>query len=173
MVPVPWSHVSSWRCTGCGICCRRFDVVLKFNEWLRLVQTYGIGVTTAGLDRLYLGKKPDGSCVFLSSTGNVCFCGLQGMKPLACKLWPFKIVDKPRYGMANEAAYDYRGRRLYVYVDPFCPETRLGKPTPMMVHGVIPEFIEIALGLKEKQFYSTAAPLYDLYPKTNRDYKLI
>jgi Fe-S-cluster containining protein len=173
MIPIPWSRVSYWQCTGCGICCKEFDVVLKFNEWLRLVRNYGIGVTAAGLNRLYLGKKPDGSCVFLSSAGNMYFCGLQNMKPLACKLWPFKVIDNPKYGMANEAVYNYRGRKVYVYIDPLCPKTQFGKPTAMMVHGVIPEFIEIALGLREKQFYSTAISLYDLYPKTNRDYKLI
>jgi hypothetical protein len=42
-----------------------------------------------------------------------------------------------------------------------------------MMHRVIPEFIEIALGLREKQFYSTATPLYDLYPKTGWNHRLI
>jgi len=73
MMPVPWSHVSYWRCTGCGICCKKFDVVLKFDEWLRLVKTYGIGVTTAGLNKFYLNKRPDGSCVFLDLTAPACF----------------------------------------------------------------------------------------------------
>jgi hypothetical protein len=95
------------------------------------------------------------------------------MKPLACKLWPFKISDTPRYGEAREAAFDYQGRRLYVYVDPFCPEILYGKPSAAMMHRVIPEFIEIALGLREKQFYSTATPLYDLYPKTGWNHRLI
>ncbi|OYT49720.1 zinc/iron-chelating domain-containing protein [Candidatus Bathyarchaeota archaeon ex4484_231] len=173
MMPVPWSHVSYWRCTGCGICCKKFDVVLKFDEWLRLVKTYGIGVTTAGLNKFYLNKRPDGSCVFLTQSGNISFCGLQNMKPLACKLWPFRILDKPKYGRPNEAAFNYNGRRLYVYIDPLCPEILWGKPTPKMVYKVIPEFIEIALGLREKQFYSTATPLYSLYPKTRRRYRII
>jgi len=173
MMPVPWTNVNSWRCTGCGICCNRFEVVLKFNEWLKLVQTYGAGVTNAGLSKFYLGKRADGSCVFLTASTNACLCGLQNMKPLACKLWPFKISDTPRYGEAREAAFDYQGRRLYVYIDPFCPEILYGKPSATMMHRVIPEFIEIALGLREKQFYSTATPLYDLYPKTRWNHRLI
>jgi Fe-S-cluster containining protein len=173
MMPVPWTYINSWRCTGCGICCKRFEVVLKFNEWLRLIQTYGASVTSADINKFYLGKRADGSCVFLTSSNSVCFCGLQNMKPVACKLWPFKILDKPRYGGESEAAFDYQGRRLYVYIDPFCPEILYGKPSAAMVYKVIPEFVEIALGLREKQFYTTATPLYDLYPKTRRDYRLI
>jgi hypothetical protein len=83
------------------------------------------------------------------------------MKPSACKLWPFKIADKPKYGKGREAIFNYRGRRFFVYIDPFCPEIRWGKPTVKMAYNVIPEFIEIALGLKEKQFYSTSTMLHD------------
>jgi len=171
MVPVPWSYVSSWRCIGCGVCCKGFDVVLRFNEWLSLVRTYGVGVTTTSINKFYLGKKPDGSCSFLASSGGIWFCGLQNMKPLACKLWPFKVTDKPKYGNPNEALFDFRGRKVYVYIDPTCPEIRWGKPTIQMVHGIIPEFIEIALGLREKQYFSTSIELYDLYPKAGWNYR--
>jgi Fe-S-cluster containining protein len=146
---------------------------LKFNEWLKLIRTYGIGVTGAGLNKFYLEKKPDGSCLFLCMSEGICLCGLQNMKPLACKLWPFKIVDKPKYGKGREAILNYKGRRLFVYVDPFCPEIRWGKPTATMTSNVIPEFIEIALGLKEKQFHSTSTMLYDLYPKTKKTFRVI
>jgi len=95
------------------------------------------------------------------------------MKPLACKLWPFKIMDKPKYGDARKALFNHNGRRLFVYVDPSCPEIRWGKPTVKMMYKVIPEFIEIALGLKEKQLYSTSTMLYDLYPKKKWSYRII
>jgi len=173
MVPVPWSYVNSWRCTGCGICCREFEVVLRFHEWLKLVQTYGVGVTGAGLSKFYVAKRPDGFCLFSTAYSGVKLCGLQSMKPLACKIWPFKIVDKPKYGSAREALFEYKGRRLFVYVDPFCPEIRWGKPTPEMTYYVVPEFIEIALGLREKQVYSTSTMLYDLYPKTRGEHRLV
>jgi len=165
--------VSSWRCTGCGLCCKKFEVALKLEEWLKVVRTYGIGATGAGLNNLCLGKKPDGTCIFLSTLGGTSFCGLQNMKPLACKLWPFKIIGRPKYGRGQEALFDYKGRRLFIYVDPFCPEIRWGNPEPVTVHNVIPEFIEIALGLRRKQFYSTAMPLYSLYPKGKLDYRTV
>jgi len=155
MVPLPWSYIHSWRCTGCGICCIHYQVILTFDEWLKIIRRFGVGVTEAGLNKLYLGKKSDGSCIFLSRFNGVYFCTLQDMKPLACKLWPFKIMNRPKYGKSREAMFNYNGRRLFVYVDPSCPEIRLGKPTSMMIKKVIPEFIEIALRVREKQVYST------------------
>jgi len=163
MTPVPWSYVNSWHCTCCGLCCKEFDVVLRFDEWLRLVRNYGVGVTKAGLDKLYMGKKSDGTCLFLYNSFGKWFCGLQHMKPRACKLWPFKLSNKPRYGRPREAAFDYKGKRLYVYVDPFCPELRWGKPSERTVYQTIPEVIEIALGVREKQVYST----YDMKHDTS------
>lgn len=165
--------MNSWRCTGCGLCCRGFDVALKFNEWLNLVRTYGVGVTKAGLNKFYLQRKHDGSCLFLATANGMWFCGLQNMKPTACKLWPFKVLDKPKYGRAKEALFNYNGRRFFIYVDPLCPQIGWGKPTPKMAHNVVPEFIEIALGGREKQFYSTSMTLYDLYPKKGWGRKLI
>ncbi len=156
MVPIPWSHVNSWYCSCCGLCCREFDVVLRFDEWLNLVRRYGVEVTKASLNRLYIGKKNDGTCMFLYSSFGVSFCGLQGMKPTACKLWPFKVSNRPTYGGPREAAFNYKGREFFVYVDPFCPEIRWGKPSQQMMYHVIPEFIEIAMGSREKQIYSTS-----------------
>ena len=162
MAPVPWSYVNSWYCTCCGLCCKEFDVVLRFDEWLRLVRTYGVGVTTAGLNKFYVGKKTDGTCTFLCNSFGKWFCGLQYMKPKACRLWPFKILNRPRYGRSREAAFDYKGRRLYIYIDPFCPKITWGRPSEFVVYQVVPEFIEIALGLRKKQVYSTSKMQYDM-----------
>jgi len=95
------------------------------------------------------------------------------MKPMACKLWPFKILNKPKYGRAKEALFNYNGREFFVYIDPLCPEIRWGKPTLETVYKVIPEFIEIALGLREKQVYSTSTILNELFPQTKRKYRLV
>ncbi|KYH42610.1 MAG: Fe-S-cluster oxidoreductase [Candidatus Bathyarchaeota archaeon B63] len=165
MVPLPWSYVRSWRCTGCGICCVHYQVVLKFDEWLRIVHKFGVAVTGSGLNKLYLGKKPDGSCIFLTKAAGMHLCGLQDMKPTACKLWPFKIMRKPRYGRSREAIFNYRGERFYVYIDPSCPEIIWGRPTRLITEKVIPEFIEIALGTREKQVYSTGALIPNLQIK--------
>lgn len=156
MVFVPWSYVNLWRCNGCGLCCREFEVVLTFNEWLNITKRYGVGVTRAGLNKIYMAKRSDGSCVFLyPSPGGKWLCGLQHIKPLACKLWPFKVLSKPKYGHSSEAIFEYLGQKFYVYIDPFCPGIRWGKPSAELVYKIVPEFIEIAVGLREKQVYST------------------
>jgi len=71
-------------------------------------------------------------------------------------LWPFKVLDKPRYGRPNEAVYNYGdGRKLYIYVDPSCIGLQWGTPNQDFLHTTMAEFVDIALGLREKQFYST------------------
>lgn len=123
---------------------------------MNIVRTYGVGVTEADISKFYLRKRDDGTCVFLHKLYNTWLCGLQHMKPTACKLWPFKILGRPKYGSPNEASYDYRGRSLFIYVDPSCIGIRWGNPTEELTYKAIPELVEIALGLREKQFYSTA-----------------
>jgi len=154
--PVPWRHVRDWTCNGCGICCKEYDIVLKFNEWLHLVRNYGVKTTVAGLNNLYLNKRRDGTCVFLQNIFGKWSCGLQTNKPLACRLWPFKVLISPRYGKPREALYPYRNKRFYVYLDPFCPQIRWGKPSPRVIYNIVPEFIDLALGLRKKQYYSTS-----------------
>ncbi len=155
MLVVPWSQIKSWHCNACGTCCRHYDVVLKFPEWLNLVKNFGVEYT-AGFSRFFVRRRVDGSCVFLYKTTNTLFCSLQHMKPQACKLWPFKISDKPKFGSSNEAVYYYRNQRLFIYADPICTGLRFGMPTQEFAYSVIPEFIEIALGLRRKQFKTTA-----------------
>ncbi|MFQ6068135.1 MAG: YkgJ family cysteine cluster protein [Candidatus Bathyarchaeia archaeon] len=153
---VPWSLVSSWRCNACGICCRRYDVVLKFPEWLNIVKTFGVEYTAPSISKFFLRRRADGSCVFLYKTFTKAFCGLQNMKPQACKLWPFKVLDKPKYGDSNHAVYHYGNRRLFIYVDSACKGLRYGMPTQEFAYSVIPEFVEIAFGVRRKQYKTTA-----------------
>ncbi|MCX8171469.1 MAG: YkgJ family cysteine cluster protein [Candidatus Bathyarchaeota archaeon] len=174
MAFIPWSHVSLWRCNGCGICCREFEVVLTFNEWLNITKKYGVGFTKSGLNKFYIGKKPDGSCIFLyMAPDGKWLCGLQDNKPLACKLWPFKVLNKPKYGNSKEALFQYYGQNFYVYIDTFCPGIYWGQPTAELIYKVIPEFIEIALGIRQRQIYSTMqfTPRFLIIKK--RDYTLI
>ncbi|MEM2293564.1 MAG: YkgJ family cysteine cluster protein [Candidatus Bathyarchaeia archaeon] len=175
MIFVPWSYVNSWRCNGCGLCCKEFEVVLTFNEWLNITKKYGVGVTRAGLNKLYLGKRADGSCVFLyPGSGGKWLCGLQHIKPLACKIWPFKVLNKPKYGHASEALFEHLGQNFYVYVDPFCSGIRWGKPSMELIYRTIPEFIEIALGIRENQVYSTMMIKSTFFPiRIKNNYKII
>jgi len=164
MMPIPWNYVESWSCITCGGCCRGYDVVLDFPEWVNIVKEYGVGATSPGISRLYLKRKNDGTCLFLCKLYDRWLCALQHTKPTACKLWPFKISERPRYGRPIEALYNYRGRRLFIYVDPSCVGIRWGKPTTDFTNTTLTEFVELALGIKKKQYYSTSlAPHRPVY----------
>jgi Fe-S-cluster containining protein len=131
-------------------------VVLNFQEWLTIIKNYGVETTASGLNKLYIKRKSDGSCSFLYNISNTHLCGLQHMKPKACKLWPFKVLNKPEYGYAKEAAYDYKGSRLFVYADSNCSGLKYGRPTWEFTTYTVKEFIEIALGIRNQQIKSTA-----------------
>jgi len=91
------------------------------------------------------------------------------MKPLACKLWPLRILHRPKYGRAREAEYDYAGRKLFIYVDPSCTGLTWGNPTTNFLKTTLTEFIELALGLRKKQVYSTSRMLsYPRYLKLKK-----
>lgn len=156
MLFVPWQRIADWKCTACGLCCRAYSVVLNFQEWLNIVKNYGVDKTVSGLDKLFIKRRSDGSCIFLYKFSNMYLCGIQHMKPKACKLWPFRVLSKPKFGYADEAAYRYRGNRLYVYADPMCPGIRYGKPTYEFANSTLREFVEIALGVRRTQYKTTA-----------------
>ena len=156
MFPVPWRYIESWNCSACGMCCKGFDVVLDFPEWINIVKAYGVDYTQPGISRFLLKRKTDGTCAFLHNNYGCWLCSLQHMKPMACKLWPFKVLDKPMWGRPNEAQYGYNGMRLYVYADPSCVGLRWGNPNPEFTNTVLPEFVDLALGQRRKQQYSTA-----------------
>ena len=155
---VPWQNVADWHCKACGYCCKLYSVVLGFPEWLKISKTYGFDTTVTGLDRFYIRRENDGSCRFLCSKLNTYSCRLQGIKPDACKIWPFKILADPKYSEPKQAAFDYMGKRLYVYADTMCSGLRFGQPTWDFRNLTIKEFIELALGLRKIQ-YKTTRPI--------------
>ncbi len=152
---VPWQNIAGWQCKGCGYCCKLYSVVLGFPEWLRITQTFGSETTVTGLDHFFIKRQSDGTCGFLCSNNRNYFCGLQSMKPEACKIWPFKVLAKPKYGEPNQAAFDYMGNRFYVYADTMCSGLRYGTPLWEFSHTTIMEFIEIALGIRQTQHKTT------------------
>ena len=156
MVPVPWRNVQSWRSVECGMCCRDYHVVLNFNEWATIVRHFGADSTMSSVNKLLLGKNGDGTCRFLVHDGKTSLCGLQSMKPLACKIWPFKVHDKPKFGRANEALYPYGGGSFFIYVDPDCHGLLWGDSTAEFKHQTLPEFIDVAFGLQNRQFHTTS-----------------
>lgn len=153
---VPWQYIADWKCNACGICCKAYSVVVNFHEWLRIVRNYGVETTASSLNKLFIKRRSDGACVFLYNLSDAYLCGLQQMKPKACKLWPFKIVSKPEYGCASEAAYGYGENGLFVYADSMCRGLRYGKPTREFTDRTLREFVEIALGSRIGQYKTTA-----------------
>lgn len=156
MNPVSWRNVKSWNCVGCGMCCKDYHVVLNFAEWISIIKNFGEGAIARAPGKLLLGKRNNGNCFFLNHLGNTPSCGLQHAKPLACKIWPFKVFDEPKFGDECQALYVYRDRKFYVYVDPSCTGLHQGKPTIDFKFKILPEFIDVALGLRQNQYYSTS-----------------
>jgi Fe-S-cluster containining protein len=160
MEPIPWRRVKSWNCVTCGICCKEYDVVLGYWEWTNIIRNFGVSAIKPSVARLCLGKKGDGTCVFLYNSYGSWLCGLQQNKPNACKLWPFKIYEQSKHGRDDEAIYRFGDRVLFIYVDPSCQGLTWGIPTRRFQHETLREFSEIALGKREKQFYSTCRFVY-------------
>ena len=156
MKPAPWCYIESWSCIGCGICCILYTVQLTLKEWLDIARTYGQGFIRQSLDGFYINKAINGPCPFLYRSYRRSFCVLQNKKPLACKLWPFKVCSVPRYGNSSQASFDFRGKRFYIYVDPHCNGLTYGSSKEIQMRKIIPEFIELSLGLTCKQAYSTS-----------------
>ena len=152
---VPWQNIADWKCIACGYCCKLYSVVLGFPEWLSIVKTFGVEKTVAGLDKLYIKRADDGSCAFLCRFANTYYCGLQNMKPDACKLWPFKVLSEPKYGQAREAAFNYGGRQLFIYADTMCSGLRYGSPKWEFNYQTLREFAELALGTRQTQSKTT------------------
>lgn len=157
---VPWRHIANWQCTACGNCCKLYSVVLNFPEWMNISKTFGAQTTGAGFDKLFLKRGEDGSCVFLCQFAGTFLCGLQHMKPDACKLWPFKILAEPKYGDSEQAIFEYGGKKLFIYADSNCEGLRYGSPTWEFKTLILKEFAGIALGTCRTQHNTTrnAAP---------------
>jgi hypothetical protein len=130
-------------------------VVLDFPEWLKISKTFGVETTVSGLDRFYIKRDSDGSCAFLCCNSLNYSCGLQAMKPDACKIWPFKVLSEPKYGEPNRAAFNYGKARLYVYADTMCNGLSFGTPSWDFQHVKVKEFAELALGVREVQSKTT------------------
>ena len=157
MKGVPWRRIQGWSCVGCGECCR-LQVQLTTKEWLDLTRSYGHGIATQSLDGFFINKTVDDWCPFLYRSATGAACSLQHTKPLACKLWPFRISDYARYGFKDEARFDHRGGVYYVYSIPFCGGLRYGTPSEQFAKNVLPEFVDMRVGYRRPQVYSTGRP---------------
>jgi len=128
---------------------------LTTGEWIELSKTYGYGMVAQNIDGFFINKTVEGWCPFLYRTMGGSGCGLQQTKPLACKLWPFRISDHPRHGFKEEAAFQHNGNTFYVYGIPFCSGFRYGTPNEHFVKDVVPEFLDMRTGYRRAQVFST------------------
>ena len=154
---IPWRSVSSWTCLRCGECCRLI-VQLTMREWLNITRNYGYSLVYQGIDGFFLRRTVDECCPFLLRGSNGWLCDLQNTKPLTCKMWPFRILTDPRYGDGDEASFTYRGRKFYIYVTSLCPGIIWGRPTEELIRRILPEFIDVRLGLQRERHFSTSRP---------------
>jgi Fe-S-cluster containining protein len=120
-----------------------------------MVKNYGFETTVSGLDKIFIRRHGDGSCTFLCEFGGAHFCGIQNDKPQACKIWPFKILNKPKFGCEKEAAYAYAGGVFYVYADSTCTGLTFGRPRYDFANYTLREFVEVALGVRRNQLKTT------------------
>ncbi len=153
---IPWSEVSSWACNACGKCCLGYRVPLKPDEYARVAKVFGTNVVDFGLGKVYLKHGYGDRCIFQRPTQDRWICSLQGMKPMACKLFPFRLHSKPLYRKGDGSDYVFRGRRFHIYLDPDCDGVIAGRPTERFAKQLLPEIVQIGMGVRYKQRYSTS-----------------
>ena len=157
MKPVPWRCISSWRCIGCSKCCVDYIVNIKFEDWMQITKQYGFGLAIQGLTEFYLKKGTDGRCIFqYKLPGSNWLCGIQHIKPRACKLWPFMIKSRPVYGREKEAIYTLDGKTYYVYLNANCSGISWGNPSKEFIHKIVPKFIQLSFRTIKRQVNSTS-----------------
>jgi len=153
---VPWRRVRDWFCTACGGCCMKFKVPLTAYETTIISKVFGYECLELGLGTYYLRRRASKRCIFQVYREGRWVCGIQGFKPMACKLWPFTICEKPEYGFNEEAEFEFGNERFYVYLNPYCRGMVYGRPSKVLVQKVVPEFVELRLGLRREQSRSTS-----------------
>ncbi len=126
--------VERWDCHQCGVCCRgsivplsNADVArLREQKWHERPEFAGVQTTTPLGDsrgRQQLGKRPDGSCVFLQPDG-LCLIHKElgfDAKPLVCRTFPLQLVPREKDAVltlrrACPSAAGDKGRELTEYL---------------------------------------------------------
>ena len=123
-----------------------------------IIQLFGSRATmtkTIGSQSYVFLKKNDEGCIFLYNVGNKRFCSIHESKPTLCRLWPFIVCDKPKYGKLDEAVFYHYGEKVYVYVEPHCPSLVWGKPENRLKQTILPEIIDFKFRLKNNRLIHT------------------
>ncbi|MGQ9513668.1 MAG: YkgJ family cysteine cluster protein [Thermoproteota archaeon] len=153
---VPWSFVRSWECLACGHCCKDYAIPLSDDEWLGLSNLFGSSIVERIESKKFLRMGPDGRCIFQERVSGHWICSIQAAKPLACRLFPFKVCFKPLFGGGERASFPSEGGLVYIYVDTDCRGIEWGVPGAELVQKVLPEFVRLKLNRGCEQFYSTS-----------------
>lgn len=148
----PLPLVQNWDCSGCGDCCRSYQVRVTAAEKARLdAQGWASDPLLAGVATTVpdpktgdhqLAHRPDGACVFLGTDNRCRIHAKHGPagKPMACRLYPFVLVPGDghwRVGLryACPAAAADTGRPLVAHAAELreyagLVEADIGKPQP-------------------------------------------
>ena len=146
---VPWGEVSSWSCKACGNCCVGYRVPLKMDEMVRITNQYGQNVLQYGLGKAYLRNQSNGRCTFQRPLMGRWICTLQRQKPTACRLFPFRLNNKPIYKRGDNARVQMGDKTYYLY-----------KPTERFARQIVPEIVRIGMGLPVKQRFTTSKSIH-------------
>ena len=150
---VPWKLLHSWMCLGCGKCCKRYIIQLNKNEFTAIKRVWPDAVEERR-GRYYL-RKVGNICLFQS--GNL--CGLQplGLKPIACRVWPFYFSSQPVRDWDDreyKSQFLCRGKEYFVYANTKCYGINKGRTADL--RRLIIEVITMYDNPTVHQHYSTS-----------------
>ena len=151
---VPWQRIRSWTCIRCGECCKRFKVIITPYEYAR-ISHYSNGLVSIDDTSNLVLRKVGGRCVAQDRYG---LCALQwlGLKPTACRVWPFTIFSNPKH-RNPEAFFLHEGKEYFVYVDRAYPCAGMNRGNPEVLFSIIEEMVEIYRGRCVTQLLSTSS----------------
>lgn len=166
---ISWKKVKSWKCLACGECCKCFNIPLKSNEYTRMLKIFGCEIFNFNITpvKIFLTRKENGRCIFQHHTYGKWLCGIQQIKPIVCKLFPFSITKSSN----KKALYIYKGKIYNIYLERSCKGIRLGKPSSEFIYKMIPQAIEESLN-PEKSHHILTSKLI-LYPLNQFIYEVI
>ena len=133
---------------------------LKMDEMVIISSKYGPNVLEYGVGKAYLRNQSNGRCEFQRPLMNRWICTLQGTKPTACRLFPFRMHHKPIYKGGENAKVAIGDRVYYLYIDPDCKGIELGQPSERFRNEIVPEIVRIGMGLPVKQKFTTSKSIH-------------
>jgi Fe-S-cluster containining protein len=126
------------------------------EEFVKVANSFGSDKLEYGVGKVYIKVRPDRRCFFHAASSGRWICTLQGIKPIACKLFPFRIQKEPIYKRGDNSQIKIFGKTYHIYLDPVCRGIEYGRPSQRFLGKVVPEIVTIGLGVAQKQRYSTS-----------------